>query len=279
MKTFERQLLEEYLQKTNQLNELKENRISCCKVFIVWAESKIAELHEKLKDYEFEKEEDEINFFKKVKPFLISKLIFEKEVLRIETNMPRGKTQKRKYFEQELKNISAYPQRDMKFYQYYRSDTTESDNIYFTRASKKDIFETECFLINSDLRLSTCYDYKVAKLKASDELINYLENQINGLKKTGKIQQDKTKSKLHWSGTKVDLIELIYALYFKKVINNGNIEIKEIAFELSRMFNIEINDNLYRTFTDIKNRKNPNSKFIQSLADHFQKMLIEEDSL
>ena len=50
MKAFEQLLLEEYLEKTNELNGLKENRISCCKVYILWVESKIAELNKKLKD-------------------------------------------------------------------------------------------------------------------------------------------------------------------------------------------------------------------------------------
>ena len=107
MKAFEQLLLEEYLEKTNELNDLKENRISCCKVYILWVESKIAELHKKLKDYEFENVQDEINFFKKIKPFIISKLIFEKEVLRIETNKPLGKAPMRKYFEDELVKIST----------------------------------------------------------------------------------------------------------------------------------------------------------------------------
>jgi hypothetical protein len=277
MKALEQLLWEEYLQKKNQLNDLKESRISCCKVYILWAESKIAELHEKLKDYEFESEQDEINFFKKVKPFIISKLIYEKEVLRIETNKPLGKAQKRKYFEEELKKISAYPQKDIKFYQYYRSDNKEFDSKYYTRASKKDIFETECFLVSSDPRLSTCYDYKVAKIKAFEELVKYLESQIIALKNKCLIQDDSQKLKLNWTGNKIDLIELVYALHLQKVFNGGNADIKEISSYIGKMFNTEIEENIYRSFLDLKTRKSGHTKFLDSLSESLnQKIACEE---
>lgn len=268
-------LQEEFLQKNDHLNTQKMDRISSSREFILWAESKIEELHEWLKTNEFENDQDEIYFFKEIKPCIISKLIIQKEVLRIETNTPMGKIQKRKFYEEELKTIAEYPQKDIKFYQYYRSNAIELDQLYFTRASKKNILETECFQINSDPKLSTCYDYKVAKIKAIDELVKYLENQIHSLK--NKTQDKKHKSKLFWSGTKIELIELIYALHYQKIINGGNIEIKEIAAEFSRMFNIEINDNIYRFFTDIKNRKQSKTKFMNTLTETFNFKIMEEE--
>lgn len=268
---------DEFLEKSIQLEKLKKDKIKSNKEFILWAETKIEELHQWLKSYDFENNQDEIEFFKVIKPSVISKLILQKEILRIETNVPRGKIQIRKFYEAELRKIYGYSLNNNKFYQYYRSGSEEFDELYFTRASKKNRLETEC--INFDPTLSTFFDYKLAKIIAFDELVKYLESQIIALKSKSRQKENYYKSKLHWSGTKIDLVELIYALHCQKVINHGNIEIKEIASELSLMLNIDINDNLYRTFTDIKNRKNPNSKFIQSLADNFQKMLIEENSL
>jgi hypothetical protein len=279
MISFQHAFRDEFLEKSIQIEKIKKDKIKNTKEFILWAETKIEELHQWLKSHDFENNQDEIEFFKEIKPGIISKLIFEKEVLRIETSAPSGKIQIRKFYETELRKIYGYSQNNNKFYQYYRSGSEEFDELYFTRTSKKNRLETECIQINFDPTLSTFFDYKLAKIIAFDELVKYLESQISALKSKSRHQENHYKSKLHWSGTKVDLVELIYALHCQKVINHGNIEIKEIASELSRMLNIDINDNLYRTFTDIKNRKNPNSKFIQSLADNFQKMLIEENSL
>lgn len=279
MISFQYTFRDEFLEKSSQLDKLKKDKIKSTKEFILWAETKIEELHQWLKSHDFENSQDEIEFFKEIKPGIISKLIFQKEVLRIETNLTGGKIQIRKFYETELRKICGYSQNNNKFYQYYRSGSEELDELYFTRASKKNRLETECIQINFDPKLSTFFDYKLAKIIAFDDLVKYLEIQISALKSKSRYEENHYKSKLHWTGAKVDLVELIYALHCQKVINHGNIEIKEIASELSRMLNIDINDNLYRTFTDIKNRKNPNSKFIQSLADNFRKILIEENSL
>ncbi len=128
---------DEFLEKSIQLEKLKKDKIKSNKEFILWAETKIEELHQWLKSYDFENNQDEIEFFKVIKPSVISKLILQKEILRIETNVPRGKIQIRKFYEAELRKIYGYSLNNNKFYQYYRSGSEEFDELYFTRASKK----------------------------------------------------------------------------------------------------------------------------------------------
>ncbi|TRX01366.1 RteC domain-containing protein [Flavobacterium gawalongense] len=277
MISFQNLFYEEFSQKANYLYDLKTDKINSSKEFIFWAESKIIELHLWLKTYDFENDQDEIFFFKEIKPCIISKLIFQKEVLRIETSLPRGKQQSRKFYEEEIKKISEYHQKDIKFHHYYRSNSKELDNLYFTRKSKKSILETECFQINSDTRLSTFYDYKVAKIIANDELVKYLESQLAALKMKVKQTETSYVSNLYWSGTKTDLAELIYALHAVKIINNGKTDIKEIATELGKIFNVELNESIYRSYIDIKNRKNSKTKFIDNLSENFNKKILEGD--
>lgn len=277
MTPYQNLLQEEFFEKIVLLENLKTDKVNSSKEFILWAESKIKELHQWLKLYDFENEQEEIYFFKEIKPCIISKIIFQKEILRIETNVPIGKTQSRKFYEEELNKLADYPQKDIKFYQYYRSNSKESDSLYFTRASQKNILETECFQINLDPRLSTCYDYQVAKIIANDELVKHIEDQINGLKKKKNKDEINHKSKLHWSGSKTDLAELIYALHSIKIINNGNTDIKEITAELGKIFNIELNESIYRSYIDIKNRKNSKTKFIDNLSENFNKKIQEEE--
>ncbi len=126
---------DEFLEKSIQLEKLKKDKIKSNKEFILWAETKIEELHQWLKSYDFENNQDEIEFFKVIKPSVISKLILQKEILRIETNVPRGKIQIRKFYEAELRKIYGYSLNNNKFYQYYRSGSEEFDELYFTRAS------------------------------------------------------------------------------------------------------------------------------------------------
>lgn len=277
MISFQNLFQEEFLHKDNQLHNHRKDRINNSKEFILWAEPKIKELHLWLKMHDFKDDQEEICFFKEIKPDIFSKLIFQKEVLRIETNTPTGKQHSRKFYEEELKKLSEYPQKDIKFYHYYRSNSKEFDRLYFTRKTKKNILETECFQINSDTRLSTCYDYKVAKIIANDNLVKYIENQINKLKMKNKESQEPYKSKLQWSGTKTDLAELVYVLHAGKIIDNGKTDIKEIATQLGRTFNIDLNETIYRSYIDIKNRKNSKTKFIDTLSENFNKKIFEEE--
>jgi hypothetical protein len=277
MISFQNLFLEEFSLKANQVYDHKNDRINNSKEFILWAEPKIKELHLWLKMHDFKDDQEEICFFKEIKPNIFSKLIFQKEVLRIETNAPTGKQQSRKFYEEELKKIADYTQKDIKFYHYYRSNSKESDRLYFTRKTKKNILETECFQINSDTRLSTCYDYKVAKIIAYDNLVKYIEKQINRLKIKNKESHETQKSKLQWSGTKTDLAELVYVLHAGKTINNGKTDIKEIATQLSITFNIDLNETIYRSYIDIKNRKNSKTKFIDTLSENFNKKIFEEE--
>jgi hypothetical protein len=59
---------------------------------------------------------------------------------------------------------------------------------------------------------------------------------------------------------------LVYGLYHERVFNHGNAEIKEIAGLLEKAFKIKI-PNVYRTFSDVKNRKGGELKFIKSMAN------------
>jgi len=280
-------LRDEFLEKSYQINKLKrKDRIKASNEFIQCAEIKINEMNLWLRNHEFENEAEEIEFFKEIKPVVISKLFFYKELLRLETTIPSGKKIAIKYLKDELSKISSNQIIDYKFYSYYRSLSNELDEIYFTRKTCKNKLETDCYQIDYDNKISTNYDKKIATILSYDELVIYIEKRIKKLK-TKKSKKKNTEeklktnisnqqSKLYWTGTKIELIELIYALHYQKIINNGNIEIKEIAKRVGSLFNIDINENLYRNYSDIKNRKYPHSKFILSLAESFQKKIKEE---
>jgi len=271
-----------FVEKSICLNTLKKKeRINTSKEFIQWAQIKISELHLWLKNHEFENDIEEIEFFKEIKPAVISKLFFHKELLRLETSIPSGKKTGIKYLEDELSKISSNQTIDSKFYSYYRSLSNELDQEYFTRKTCKNKLETDCYQIDYDNRISTYYDNKIAVILTHDALIPYIEKRIKKLSKKKlkeklKINIPNQLSKLYWTGTKTELTELVYALHYSKVINEGNSDLKEIAKEIGKLFNIDITENMYRVFIDIKNRKNPNSKFLQYLVDTFQKKLIEE---
>lgn len=253
----------------DEINRNNRNSIIAANQIIIIINKKIKELHHWLKKHIFPTIEDEIYFFKYVKPKLISQLIYYTKIVEIESNSPIPKKIKIKYLEKELEQIFQYSEKNKHFNQYYRSGSKHYDNQYFTRTRGKQLNYYECHIINYDIRVSTPHDYCVAQIIANDLLVNYLEKKLAHIRSKSPTNRLPT---LNWTGNKIDLIELIYALQKQKVVNHGNIDIKDLALSIGQIFNMELEDNIYRSYIDIKNRKEDKTKFLNKLS----KTLIDD---
>lgn len=240
-------------------------------------EKRIKELHKWLKNHVFDTIEEEIYFFKEVKPKLASKLIYYKTILKIESNAPATKKLKKKFYDKALFKIYQYSKNNKDFYQYYRSRASFKDNEYFLRNNENYVSLDDCYLMNYDNRLCSSHDYKVAIIMSNDLLCNYLENRIETIEKSCEMKYPTPINQLNWTGSKVELVELIYALHQQRLFNSGNTDIKEIANYVGKMFNIEIEENIYRSYLDIKNRKSNRTKFLSGLVESLHEKILTED--
>jgi hypothetical protein len=108
----------------------------------------------------------------------------------------------------------------------------------------------------------------VATIIANDMFTSHLENKLAELDGNFTTKYNPTNNKITWTGTKIEITEMIYGLYYKKMLNGGNIDIKEIARGFSIAFNIDIDEKtLYRCLQDIKKRYPINGIFLQDLSD------------
>lgn len=244
---------------------------------ILFLEKKLKKLNKWVKIYCFESEKDEIYFFKELKPSLISKILFYKKVLKIESTLPARKKKKCKHYAKAINKASSKARKEIEFYEYYRSGATHNDHIYFIRKSYKDIIRDHPMQFFFDSRICTSHEYKVALAISLDMLINYLECRIEEINKESEEVNLKKPLNYTWSGTKIDLVEAIYAIKHAGLINNGNIDVKELAGQLGEVFNVDLEDNIYRTYQDIKLRKEVRTKFLSRLIDNFNQKLKEED--
>jgi hypothetical protein len=260
----------------NIKNTNSDNILIASKV-ISLIEEKSKELFKWLKKHKFNSVVEEIYFFKDLKPIFISKLIYYKTILNIESNVPTSKKNKIKFYEEELNTIQEYTNKNKKFYEYYRARASYKDSAYFLRSVEKNIIKRDCSLINYDLKLCTSHDYSMAIMIANDLLTNYLENKIEEIENNNTNTQIINQQPLNWTGNKIDLVELIYALHLSKKINNGNSDIKELATNFGKMFNQDLEENVYRWYIDIKNRKTVRSKFINQLSESLENHLLEEE--
>lgn len=230
--------------------------------------------------YSFKDKEEEIAFFKKAKPKLLSHLIFYREAYNIEMNRPQGGPDaQREYFHRELERIEGYYWKNKEFFHYYRSGNTYMDEVFFLRSSKPEIgLHLESFHFERDSLFCTNCDYKVANILANDMLESYLVLELDKLENKNNESDSPAfpKEKLTWTASKTDLIELIYALVEAKVFNHGRATLKQVACYFENVFNIDLGSNPSRTFIDLNIRK-IRTAFLDKLKNLLINKIEKED--
>lgn len=213
----------------------------------------------------FNSKQDEIEFFKKMKPEIVSKLMYFKSIFDIERKRPKGSVKKqKKYFDAEIQKFQDYFNNNHVFYQYFKGGETYSDKQYFLRKNKSIRIHIDCFGSYMDDDFSVNLDTTFAKFMGYKLAIKYFQNEIEKLSLNPNENQQQInvhRSNLTWTGTKVEATETVYALHACGVFNNGNAGIKEIADKFQVAFNIDLGD-YYHTFSEIKKRKNGIPKFL-----------------
>lgn len=216
----------------------------------------------------FTTKEEEILFFKLLKPRIFSQLIYYKKVKEIEETLSCiGFIKEReKYLSNELHILGLFYQKNRDFCDYMHNDQSYLDDKYFVRNTSPSHIFDDSFLSILDNEFSTSYDYKAASLLAFDSLKIYLNNKIENIYKKENTSHniDASLPKLKWTGSKIALIELIYALQASGYIDNGQAGISDLKTEFENMFDIELGD-CYRHFSEIKIRHQA-TKFIDYLA-------------
>lgn len=264
MNNYCRQIIQELEEEIYWLTEKKDDQITWCEKAIDLILEKISGLKKVVLSKGFKNMKDEIHFFKTLKPQLVSKLIYYNAIYKIEMKRPHGGSKTvRKYLNKELDKLNSYFNNNLDFYKYYRTKSDVLDNKYFVRHNHDVKLSLDTYYFECDHSFSTSHDYKVAKIIGNDLILLYLEEQLLNIRKDNKLNP----MTLTWTDNKVSLIELIYALYFIGVFNNGNADIKLIAKCLEKMFNVELG-NFYHTFLELRNRKVNRTKFLDLLKEN-----------
>ena len=251
----------------NQIDALKKKSTDKLKYYndiIILCRGILFSQKEKIVSKGFKSIKEEIYFFKVEKQEPLYNLIYHLELKSFELQFPKSRKKiQEKYIQRKLDKLNRFFTYNLDFIQYINSDESYLDKHYFTRKyldfSKMN--HTKFYNIDSDF--NTSHDLLLAKIKAYQKLVDYLEERLHKLSNPN--SKKLVLSNLKWTSSKVALIELIYALYHGGAINNGNTDIIEIAKALQQTFNFPMND-VYRTYSEIRSRKNRRAKFLDELS-------------
>lgn len=233
-----------------------------------------------LLSHPFESIAEEVLFFKQIKPKFTSKLIYNIELLKIESRRPIGSFKaQQKYLLKQLAKLESFFEDNIEFYQYYRSGNTFLDDKYFVRNVFDIRLHQDAYVFDYDSNFSTSHDSKVARIMANELLRNYLNTSLAELEQNkyavSKFQEG-PKKKLLWTAPKAALIELLYGLHSAGVFNDSNAEIGQIARYLQTAFGVDLG-NYYRAFQEIRIRKSGRTNFIDLLKKKLLERMNETD--
>lgn len=237
----------------------------------------IVEATEALKLYietnPFYNSQDEINYFKYEKPLFNCEQFLAQRRFHFETKRKQlsQETEVRSYFELELGFTRHYFTQHQFLYQYFQLEATELDSLLFMRNA-----ETSPVILpetpDLDPRFSTKGDYLFAKFIAYERVQEFLAGELYPA-----TEREKLKKALNWTGDKMNLIEIAYAIYDTAQINHGDIDIKDIIDWLEESLHISLS-RYYRMFNEMKNRKSVGiTRYLDHCAAVVQEHLVKGD--
>lgn len=240
------------------------------------------EASEKVNDfmlrYTFANQEEEILFYKSIKPKFLRELIYYAELYHIEAGRPAaGEKSTQQYLKGLLTIIRMYFDRNKEFYNYWRSGKTNLDHVYFVHSKVGDIPPQYA----TDLDPSGypgCYCFKLARLQALENIKCYIEQPMGSREECVLPADPAVRSlPLEWTDSKSSLIELVYAIQTKGAVNNGNIDLKQLMTAFEQFFHVNTG-NYYGVFQqNIRIRKKNRTQYLDQLKDRLEKRMDDED--
>lgn len=272
-----------YASMTNELNNIASEALNILQQSersYAAVRSVLNEIKAFILGYDFKDKAEEIYFFKEIKPQFMRELIYHGELYEIEARKPiGGKEQFLRYYEQEVERIRQYFVRHQVAYNYYRTDKSEHDELFFTRVSGNELNATGNPM-DIDNRVCTVQSYRLSKLQGFEMVNDYLQQCIFKLTnpELTSAEGEEYKFTSLWTDSKAALIELAYALQARGSVNNGKGDLNKIISDLELVFNVRLG-NFYRVFQSIRMRKKNRTIFLDGLKESLEKDMNDIDEL
>lgn len=271
-------IISEIQRKEKAISLTSPNEIDEAYQMTIYLKEYLWSIREDITKQGFKNQWEEINFFRNVKPYILSKLIYHNKIFRIQTACPvEGGKMYTSYFSEQLRELKQEYREHIynsDFYRYYRSGRTDRDETYFRLGNINFHDGLNSFVFEIDPLFSTYYDNKVARIIANELLYTYILQKINDDEMADFSARDISDSIL-WTDTKNALIELIYALYTNGSLSDGKIGIRKISLALERMFQISLGD-LHHSFHRMKYRAGSRTAFLDQLKSSLEEYMDKD---
>lgn len=258
--------IDQLRQQLSELNLNGPDSINQIESAIQLVRSTTFNIEKEIDNSDFESPEEEIFFFRHIKPPLYSLQIAYRKILKIELQREsHSKKEFKSFLKYKLDFIQAHYIDYPEFVRYYTSNQTHKDSHYFLRANR---IELECFPHFYDSSHSTGYDVVAAYLLAYKFLMKHYDQSDK------KVQNESLSSNVSWTGDKIAFVELLSGLHLMSSVNMGKLDLKTLSSTLGQVFNIDVKD-VYRKRIEIRQRKGERFKYLRQMLDLLEREFDE----
>jgi hypothetical protein len=238
---------------------------------------KINQLKEFMQSYTFKNREEEIRFFKEIKPSFQKEAIYYSELFIIEAEKPMVSEENQKnYYAKVFDRLALYFDQNREFFNYYRAGKDSMDESYFLRNAVA-IPLREAYALDLDTNFSTLYSQSLAHFQAYEQLCAYLTTSYYRKGDLAEAVAGKEKDELIWTATDVALVETGAALYYGGAINHGTGGLRKVISGLEAVFNVKTG-NTSRVLLGMSLRKKDLAPFLRRIMDTFIRKAEEKFS-
>jgi hypothetical protein len=223
-------------------------------------------IHDQLKAFViahgFANQNEEQQFFRIWKPEIQKEVFYWKELIDLELCRPRMNRNKlRVFYKRQLDYYDNYLSRNQYLLNHYKLDAYPLEQQEFPKENPYGIPDTDSVDMETS-EYTSIASLQLSRIMAYEQAGIYIQEKLAGHSGQSTLNMEKN---LHWTGSKAQFIELVYALHAAGCIASGNTDIKQTFGRLSAFFNLKVT-NYYGYFNTMAIRKKERTPFLNKLS-------------
>lgn len=215
--------------------------------------------------------QEEIEFFKEIKPSLLAKFYLTSFVIQYKNQQFISKDAVSKLVESNTEENQSFLTEYKTYILQLMEYNEDQEKEYFVRKQFSPPMNDVLQKVLLNPNFCTFHSEILAVFKSQKLIQNFLNSEKEKNRNPFNQVFD-----LKWTQNKTSLIELMYGLYYSNAVNNGECSIKDLKNVFELMFNVDLG-NVYRTYHELKNR-DIRTPFIDSLRIAVENKLDEDDA-
>ena len=149
--------------------------------------------------------------------------------------------------------------------------------VTYTETELQSLCETCRLNMDKNKESDSCFLYIRKALSFIRHMLKHMQTQVPPLSTADNPNLVLPTPNYKWTGSTVELVELIYGLIEMRSIHNGETPITELASFISSQFGIEIKD-CYSAYVDMKRRKNESrTYYLDKMRERLNRRMQQDD--